>query len=271
LRSLPYRPELDGLRAFVALAFVLHPSLGLAAFFVVSGAFLTQLLLHELDGYEAIRYGRFLKRRARRLVPAAIPPMIAALAVKAPIDRGAMIVFASFTVAWPLLLWGTWKIGRSVAILALVLFVLAWNALRLNGLAIDVPADALAIGSLAGIGVRLGAARGQKTLVSLAGLALFVLAFAVHAHWTSPWPITSVLVAIVVMRLFVAPSLFFAFEPLVVLGRLAYGTWLWLAPVVVFAHARGWPWLADVPIVLLLAAGTHWGIERPLRLKWRKR
>src|SRR5262249_47866895 len=160
----------------------------------------------------------------------------------------AIIVFVCFTVAWPLLLWGTWKIGRSVTLLALVLFILAWNALRVHAIVADVPADALAIGSLAGIGVRLGAARLQKTLVSLAGLALFVLAMILRAHWTSPWPITSVLVAIVVMRLFVAPSLFFAWEPFVVLGRLAYGTWLWLAPVVAFSSARGWPWLADVPI-----------------------
>ena len=76
---LGYQPALDGMRA---LAVVLvagvhtHPrlvpggSIGVDAFFVLSGFLITTLLVEELDTRGHISSGRFYARRALRLLPA---------------------------------------------------------------------------------------------------------------------------------------------------------------------------------------------------------
>ncbi|MGE0502421.1 MAG: acyltransferase family protein [Rhizobiaceae bacterium] len=76
-----YRPDIDGLRAIAIIPVVaFHAELagwgggyvGVDVFFVVSGFLITSLILAEhADG--GFSYWGFLERRARRLVPAAIP------------------------------------------------------------------------------------------------------------------------------------------------------------------------------------------------------
>jgi len=81
--SLPYRAELDGLRALSMLAVVVYhfpiahgplPGgfIGVDVFFVLSGALITQLLLTEEAATKTIALGRFTIRRLRRLYPAMI-------------------------------------------------------------------------------------------------------------------------------------------------------------------------------------------------------
>lgn len=75
-----YRPALDGLRAIAVLAVVVyHVSLpesggylGVDVFFVLSGYLITSILLIELADRGSIAYGEFLRRRVRRLLPAAL-------------------------------------------------------------------------------------------------------------------------------------------------------------------------------------------------------
>lgn len=87
VNSIPYRSEIDGLRAIAILAVVLyHARIGLRAglvgvdvFFVISGYLITALLLREWDTTERIKLFDFYSRRVRRLFPALILVVISTL------------------------------------------------------------------------------------------------------------------------------------------------------------------------------------------------
>jgi peptidoglycan/LPS O-acetylase OafA/YrhL len=94
--SLGYRPGLDGLRALaVAAVFVFHARiawlpggfLGVDLFFVLSGYLITSLLLVEWDARGQIDFRRFWRRRARRLLPAVVVVVLAALVLSAIFAR----------------------------------------------------------------------------------------------------------------------------------------------------------------------------------------
>lgn len=89
--GIPYRPEIDGLRAIAILAVLLyHAHIGLKAglvgvdvFYVISGYLITSLLLREWDGTKHIRLFEFYARRVRRLFPALILVVISTLIASA--------------------------------------------------------------------------------------------------------------------------------------------------------------------------------------------
>jgi peptidoglycan/LPS O-acetylase OafA/YrhL len=78
LRTLPYRAEIDGVRAIAVLAVIFHHAgffwarggyVGVDVFFVISGFLITGILLREhQDGTFSL--ARFYERRARRILPA---------------------------------------------------------------------------------------------------------------------------------------------------------------------------------------------------------
>jgi peptidoglycan/LPS O-acetylase OafA/YrhL len=86
--GLGYRPALDGVRALAVLAVIAYHTtshlpggyLGVDAFFVLSGYLITTLLVRERARTGRIALGRFLARRARRLLPALLL-MVVAVAV----------------------------------------------------------------------------------------------------------------------------------------------------------------------------------------------
>ena len=91
-----YRPGLDGLRALaVAAVFLYHARidwlpggfLGVDLFFVLSGYLITSLLLVEWEARNRIDLRRFWLRRARRLLPALVVVVLAALALGAIFAR----------------------------------------------------------------------------------------------------------------------------------------------------------------------------------------
>jgi peptidoglycan/LPS O-acetylase OafA/YrhL len=93
---LSYRPGLDGLRALaVAGVFLYHSRidwlpggfLGVDLFFVLSGYLITSLLLVEWESRGRIDLGRFWLRRARRLLPAVVVVVLAALGLAAIFAR----------------------------------------------------------------------------------------------------------------------------------------------------------------------------------------
>jgi peptidoglycan/LPS O-acetylase OafA/YrhL len=93
---LGYRPGLDGLRAIaVAGVFLYHSRidwmpggfLGVDLFFVLSGYLITSLLLVEWDAGTRIDLRRFWLRRARRLLPALVVVVLAALILAAIFAR----------------------------------------------------------------------------------------------------------------------------------------------------------------------------------------
>ena len=79
-RASAYRPDIEGLRALAVVLVMLYHSglppragfLGVDVFFVISGFLITGLLIGELERTGRISWGRFLARRARRLLPAAV-------------------------------------------------------------------------------------------------------------------------------------------------------------------------------------------------------
>jgi len=94
---LAYRPGLDGLRAIAVAAVFLYHSridwlpggfLGVDLFFVLSGYLITSLLLVEWDAGTRIDLRRFWLRRARRLLPALVVVVLAALVLSAIFARG---------------------------------------------------------------------------------------------------------------------------------------------------------------------------------------
>jgi peptidoglycan/LPS O-acetylase OafA/YrhL len=93
---LAYRPGLDGLRAIaVAGVFLYHSRidwlpggfLGVDLFFVLSGYLITSLLLVEWEAHNRIDLRRFWLRRARRLLPALVVVVLAALVLAAVFAR----------------------------------------------------------------------------------------------------------------------------------------------------------------------------------------
>ena len=94
---LRYRPGLDGLRALAVAAVFLYHSridwlpggfLGVDLFFVLSGYLITSLLLVEWQASHRIDLRRFWLRRARRLLPAVVVVVLAALVLAALFARG---------------------------------------------------------------------------------------------------------------------------------------------------------------------------------------
>lgn len=85
---LPYRPDIDGLRAVAVLSVVLFHAfpgwlrggfVGVDVFFVISGFLISSILLRELQG-GAFSFAGFYARRVRRIFPALILVMAACLA-----------------------------------------------------------------------------------------------------------------------------------------------------------------------------------------------
>lgn len=77
--ALPYRPEIQGLRAVAILLVVLaHAEIpvfsggfvGVDVFFVLSGYLITGLLVREYASCGTIRFADFFARRLKRLLPA---------------------------------------------------------------------------------------------------------------------------------------------------------------------------------------------------------
>ncbi len=84
--TLPFRPDIEGLRAVAVVFVVLYHAgvpffrsglIGVDIFFVLSGYLITSLLSREMDLSGGIDFPRFYARRARRLLPAATLVLIA--------------------------------------------------------------------------------------------------------------------------------------------------------------------------------------------------
>ncbi len=103
----PFRPDLEGLRGVAILLVVLYhagvPGLaggfvGVDVFFVLSGFFITGLLVRDLAETGQVRVREFYGQRALRLLPVLLVVLLATLALVmtlyAPIDRAAVATTA---------------------------------------------------------------------------------------------------------------------------------------------------------------------------------
>ena len=83
----PYRPEIDGLRAFAVVAVILYHAgipgfsggfVGVDIFFVISGYLITRILMNQLHA-GTFSFKSFYERRARRIFPALFLVMIVSI------------------------------------------------------------------------------------------------------------------------------------------------------------------------------------------------
>jgi len=118
-RAPRYLPALDGLRALSVLAVIAfhaqlpHASggfLGVEVFFVVSGYLITSLLLSEQRQTGSISLPRFWLRRARRLLPALVVLLIAALVLSLTLARESWSDTLSDSAAAMLYLSNWWQV-----------------------------------------------------------------------------------------------------------------------------------------------------------------
>ncbi len=125
--ALRHETSLDGLRGLAVLGVILFHSaalasrptwfsggfLGVSVFFVISGYLMTSLLLTEHAGTGTIDVARFAARRIRRLTPASLTVILAAIVLARP---G----------------WTAWSGFRATDALAAIWGVMNWHVIRLG-------------------------------------------------------------------------------------------------------------------------------------------
>ena len=112
-RRLPFRPDIEGLRAVAILLVVAaHANVpwlpggfvGVDVFYVLSGYLITGLLLQEVRATQTINFADFYARRFRRLMPGLLLMLIvtgiAAWLLVAPADQPAQAMAAVSASAW---------------------------------------------------------------------------------------------------------------------------------------------------------------------------
>jgi peptidoglycan/LPS O-acetylase OafA/YrhL len=287
---LGYRPELDGLRGVAVLAVVVAhawPALlpggwvGVDLFFVLSGYLITRLMIEERDRTGRVDLRAFYRRRVLRLAPALVLLLAVLLAVgTATPGQAATVYLTNWVLAfggdagaldhtWSLAVeeqfYLLWPVGflllrhRPKVIVGIVAAVVVWRfALAAGGASdyrtyagFDTRADALLIGCLlaflpishrlrwaaVALLVVVGVAVPHDNPVMAFGgyTAVAVAAAVVIAAATGPW------------------AWALSWRPLVRVGRVSYGLYLFHSPIMGWLIARH---IYDGPTLLIVGGGT---------------
>ena len=275
---------------------------GVNLFFVLSGYLITTLLIKEQDRTGGINLRRFYERRVRRLIPALIAVLIATGALMAMMGRlhdyigpaavsffyvsdfakamgydlgyvghtWSLAMEEQFYLLWPaLLIFAPRKWLAPLAIAGIIGSVALQVALLPNPDNVllhfrpDVRADAILWGCL----IALVPVAVTRWAAAASGIGLVLLAFS--TLWPSAVALSSVLSAV-----FIAGSAGLAsvlsVRPLVRIGQISYGMYLWHAiPVGLFEQRTlagdVFAMAAVVLITILLALISERWIERPFR------
>jgi len=274
---------------------------GVDVFFVLSGWLITSLLVAEVERSGSVDALGFLGRRARRLFPALLL-LVAVYLLLAPAlipnaaawrwGDGALAlayltnwteafatnyrplshtwslgIEAQFYLAWPFVLVALLKFGRDSAAKILAVAWLVTTAARF-GWAYFWPHSGMPYYSpLHSTGLLLGAVialqpirllvRGVWPALGLLGVALF---------GRDTWAIALIPVAeIAAAMLILNPPAWLGWKPMVWLGTISYGVYLWHGPVLQamlaqFGRANIFT-LSGVTITV--AAASYWLVERP--------
>lgn len=287
---LPYRPELDGLRAVAVLMVIAnHAGLlpdsagttGVTIFFVLSGYLITSILQAELGQTGAVSLRAFYVRRARRLLPALALLLLVTTAVVA--WRGELGIYvlpiAAAAFYWadfaPLggidlgLLSHTWSLSLEEQfyalwpvvfrrlrdprpwLLALIVTSAASQFIIPDGALRPLTrADAISAGCL----LAFVPIRFRMWPVAIAAIALVVI-------WNAP-PFLMTVAGVVL--LLSAPGIAPLRHPILVrIGQISYGLYLW--HFVLFGLIFPWP-LALAGTFAVALASERW-VERPLRAR----
>jgi len=283
---------------------------GVDVFFVLSGWLITGMLQRELDQSGRIDLPGFFARRARRLLPAlwlllvvytSLSPQLwshwrpilwidviaAALFLSdwrealwknsGPISHTwSLSVEMQFYLVWPFILMALRPLGRGRAVVVLGVLWLVVTIARSEFIAAGKDDLAYFLGLLHATGLILGGILALRPPAAPAAvgylglLGMVALAFAPNTHATLFWrlPAIEAAAAMVVM----APPAWLAFNPLVWLGQISYGVYLWHIPVLkALWGLPTWPRLLAMAVVsVLLASASFVFIEQPIR-RWRFR
>lgn len=194
-----------------------------------------------------------------------------------------------FYLVWPLVLIGSWRLARlrGVLVAALLGSALAWVLRGLlwaspdrvyNGT--DTRMDGLLLG--AGLAVVLATERGtsiaRRLVVWLVLPAAAVVALEALSREPSWWRYLGVSAssAVIVAALLLYPASWAArlltLRPLVYVGKISYGMYLWHYPVQ-FALVAWIPYWLRFPVVLLttlaIASASFFAVERPISRRLR--
>jgi peptidoglycan/LPS O-acetylase OafA/YrhL len=113
------RRDVQGLRALAVVAVILNHLLGwptggfvgVDIFFVLSGYLITGLLLREHDRSGTISFSGFYRRRAKRILPAAVLVLVVTVAVSFFLTPGARFVRTAWDSFWALLFSSNWNLA----------------------------------------------------------------------------------------------------------------------------------------------------------------
>jgi len=278
-----YRPWLDGLRGVAVLMVVVQHTLGeipvdlgfwgVLLFFALSGYLITSLLLDERAATGTLSLRAFYLRRAGRMVPALVlvvvvldalfviagdyKPLIGSLTALTYTSNYAQIIDPGL-----------------VAVLGAPLDILAIGSLE--------RADAMLYGCAAAIALRLGwRPRAWMLWVGVAAVGLIPHAFDGHPFVgsISNNALTAVAGAAIVVCLDYAPTRWLrrvlSLRPVVVVGVVSYGLYLWHGPAMRLAGdlgGSGPAWRAVAATAALGAAVLSYRlVELPMRAWARRR
>lgn len=277
-----------------------YANFGVEVFFVISGFIITRLLLNEKEGTGSISLPAFYKRRFFRIVPAAYLFIAAAVAIYTSQFRGIDVISAltfsanydwnrppvifhlwslgveeQFYVLWPLVLVLFFRQRvrlLTIALCAAPFVTLAFRRLHWEavvGSAFPTSYDSLAVGCLGAIlQDRLVWLRSRWML--LFGAVALVLQ---SARWSVPglapghtlWPLTHLCIGIFVIHSTQRRYFLLNVAPIVWLGTISYGLYLWHVIFLLSNYRRLTPLLTVIAACL-----SYYLMERPI-LRWRRR
>lgn len=293
-----YQPHLDGLRALAALAVVafharapgfLGGYVGVDLFFVLSGYLITRLLAENSN------IPRFYARRARRLLPALLfflavyllvfpflvpghphvrDAALAALYVSdytasftgAPkylVHTWSLSVETHFYLLWPLILI---KLNPGIRTLVVAyILATAWRWWWPDWFEAYTRFDTHATGLI--LGCIIAKIRDVPRFPAWLGIAILAVA-CFHFRWLSPdiktwgWVIVELGAAVAILG---TPASWLSSAPIVYIGRLSYGLYLWHYPTSRLLREWGEPWwvvlIASLLIGLVMAAVSYHTVE----------
>ncbi|HEX2282736.1 MAG TPA: acyltransferase, partial [Thermomicrobiales bacterium] len=276
---------------------------GVTLFFVLSGFLITTLLLEEQRRTGAINLAAFYWRRARRLLPALGVFLLAmALVGGASVVIPAALYYANwhftwaeypeplvhlwtlsveeqFYLVWPIALLGLVAIPRRFAVGVLVALIAGMTASRIAFelaaathetvfYATQHRADSILAGCVLAFGFERRAWVPSPVLVIVAVGLLALAGTMAHDVFVSLFGLPLATAGAVVVTALGATrgARLLAWRPLVYLGTISYGLYLWHYPII--WPAIGGSWIVPAVVAAVgVAAVSYRFIERPI-LRW---